>query len=48
MRQKVMESLGETLKRSGKDSEESGEEKKRSKCSEAIDTYRAKMSKVSS
>ena len=48
MRQKVMESLGETLKRSRTDSEESGEEKKRSKCSEAIDTYRAKMSKVSS
>ena len=48
MRQKVMESLGETLKRSGTDSEESGEEKKRSKCSEAIDTYRVKMSKVSS
>ena len=48
MRQKVMESLGETLKRSRTDSEESGGEKKRSKCSEAIDTYRAKMNKVSS
>ena len=39
-RQKVMESLGETLKRSRSDSEESAKEKpgkRRSKCSEAIE-----------
>ena len=40
MRQKAMESPGETLKRSQSDLEESGKEKprkRRSKCSEAIE-----------
>ena len=44
-RQKVMESPGETLKRSRSDSEESGEEKprkRRSKCSEAIEYLQGK------
>ena len=45
MRQKVMASPGETLKRSRSDSEESAEEKprrKRSKCSEAIEYLQGK------
>ena len=45
MRQKAMESPGETLKRSLSDSEESAEEKprkRRSKCSEAIEYLQGK------
>ena len=45
MRQKAMESPGETLKRSRSDSEESAEEnprKRRSKCSEAIEYLQGK------
>ena len=45
MRQKAMESPGETLKRSRSDSEESGEEKprkRRSKCFEVIEYLQGK------
>ena len=49
MRQKVMESLGETLKRSRTDSEESDGEKlrKRSNVLKQSNTYKANMSKIS-